>query len=206
VSPRDRAGTVERLLSAGGRVFAEQGLGAATVDDVAAAAGLTKGAVYSNFESKEELFLAVLERRYAERIEAVRQLTGGEGSTELRARNLAADFTEYLREDPQWPRLFFEACAHALRNEPFRVAFAKRNRQLRTALAELIEQRTAQLGITPAPSAHEVAAMATILANGYALERELDPEVVNDELYGQLNLVFIRGLIATAARFEGRSD
>jgi AcrR family transcriptional regulator len=198
VSPRDRAGTVERLLSAGGQVFAEQGLGAATVDDVAAAAGLTKGAVYSNFDSKEELFLAVLERRYTERIEAVRRLTGGEGSTERQARNLAVDFGEYLREDPQWPLLFFEACAHALRNEPFRLAFTERNRQLRAALAELIEQRTAQLGLAPARSAHEIAAMATILANGYALERELDPEAINDELYGQLNVVFIRGLIATA--------
>jgi AcrR family transcriptional regulator len=197
VSPRDRAGTIERLLSAGGQVFAEQGLGAATVDDVAAAAGLTKGAVYSNFDSKEELFLAVLERRYAERIEAVRRLTGGEDSTERQARNLAVDFGEYLREDPHWPRLFFEACAHALRDEPFRRAFTERNRQLREALAELIEQRTTELGIDPAPSALEIAAMATILANGYALERELDPETVNDELYGQLNLVFIRGLITT---------
>ena len=56
------------LLEAAGRVFARRGLTQASVDEVAADAGFTKGAVYANFGSKEELFLAMLDVRFAHRL------------------------------------------------------------------------------------------------------------------------------------------
>ncbi|MBF4613247.1 TetR/AcrR family transcriptional regulator [Curtobacterium sp. VKM Ac-1376] len=57
-----RAEVRERLLAAGAVVFAEQGVYGARLDDVAARAGFSKGAVYSNFSSKEDLLAQVMQR------------------------------------------------------------------------------------------------------------------------------------------------
>src|SRR5205807_10250328 len=56
-----KAQTRERLIEAAARVFADKGFATTSLDEVADAAGLTKGAVYSNFENKEDLVRAVLE-------------------------------------------------------------------------------------------------------------------------------------------------
>ena len=58
-------------MAAGDRLFREQGFHGTSLDQVAAAAGYTKGAVYSNFASKEDLFLAIFERRVEEALERV---------------------------------------------------------------------------------------------------------------------------------------
>ena len=58
---RRRQQTRDYLLQAAAQVFAERGFHGASLDEVAAAAGFTKGAVYSNFKNKEDLFLALLE-------------------------------------------------------------------------------------------------------------------------------------------------
>lgn len=60
-----------RVLHAAGQVFAERGFSAASLDQVAAAAGFTKGAVYSSFGSKDELFLALMDAEVARRVEEV---------------------------------------------------------------------------------------------------------------------------------------
>src|SRR5258708_8164826 len=56
-----RDDTREKLFEAAARVFEEQGIGGASIEDIAAAAGLTRGAFYSNFKSKDELIIAMLE-------------------------------------------------------------------------------------------------------------------------------------------------
>ena len=61
-----KALTRERLLEAAARVYAQHGFGGATLDEVAAEAGLTKGAVYSHFGSKENLLLLQLACRARE--------------------------------------------------------------------------------------------------------------------------------------------
>ena len=76
--------TRRHLLDAAATVFARQGFHGASLDDVAAVAGFTKGAVYSNFASKDDLFLAVFEDRYArEQDEMHRVLTEEEQPYEL---------------------------------------------------------------------------------------------------------------------------
>ena len=62
---RRREMTRRHLLDAAAVVFARDGFHGASLDDVAATAGFTKGAVYSNFKSKEDLFLAVFDDRFA---------------------------------------------------------------------------------------------------------------------------------------------
>jgi len=56
-----RARTRARLIEAALKVIGEKGFHAATLDDIATEAGVTKGAIYGNFKNKEELFLAIIE-------------------------------------------------------------------------------------------------------------------------------------------------
>jgi AcrR family transcriptional regulator len=80
-----RQQTRDRLLDAAGQVFARRGFHAATVDEVADAAGYTKGAVYSNFATKDALFLALLDQRLAAQLQQVEALYAIESSEELLA-------------------------------------------------------------------------------------------------------------------------
>lgn len=72
LSPK-RSQTQQRLLDAAFRVIASDGLAGASIERIVAEAGFTRGAFYSNFESKEELFAAVVDREMRNRIRAVTQ-------------------------------------------------------------------------------------------------------------------------------------
>lgn len=65
--------TRHRLFEAAAEAFREEGLQGASVEAICARAGFTRGAFYSNFESKEQLFLELLEREFAERIETLKE-------------------------------------------------------------------------------------------------------------------------------------
>lgn len=72
LTPR-RQETRLRLIEAAAEVFVEEGLQGASVESICARAGFTRGAFYSNFSSKEQLFLAALTRQYEQRAEQLRQ-------------------------------------------------------------------------------------------------------------------------------------
>ena len=61
-----RDDTREKLFEAAARVFEEQGIGGAPIEAIAAAAGFSRGAFYSNFDSKDELIIAMLEEHVAQ--------------------------------------------------------------------------------------------------------------------------------------------
>lgn len=99
-----------RILRAASHVFARQGYNGATVDDVAAKAGLTKGAVYWHFTSKGELFLTLLEenmrRQHATLPAVVQRMAGIEGLTAILNESFQA-----CRNQRDWPRLLLEFSA-----------------------------------------------------------------------------------------------
>ena len=84
-----RDDTREKLFEAAARVFEEQGIGGASIEAIAAAAGFTRGAFYSNFKSKDELIIAMLEDHVEQSIVRIRDLLD-------RHKNLA-DFIEALK-------------------------------------------------------------------------------------------------------------
>jgi AcrR family transcriptional regulator len=186
------------LMEAATRVFTKRGLQQASVDEVAEDAGYTKGAFYANFKSKEELFLAMLDERFAERVEELDRIISSSGDMEEQARAAGSDFSRYVAADPEWQRLFFEFAAYAARNEDFRQELVTRYRTLRERVAELFQRRADEAGLESPMSAQDVAMMTFAMANGFALERLLEPEAVPDDLYGTMLATFFTGMMAGA--------
>jgi AcrR family transcriptional regulator len=189
-----QAETRALLMRSAARVAARRGLEAASVDEVAREAGFTKGAVYANFESKEDLFLSMLDERFAERLRDIDRVLREGGTPEEQARRAASDFIATIGAAPGWERLFFEFAVYATRHEDFRRRLVRRYRDLRERIAELLARRAEELGIEPALPPEQVAAMTFAMTNGMALERLLEPEAVPDDLYPAMMATFFAGL------------
>jgi AcrR family transcriptional regulator len=181
------------------RVFARRGLQQASIDEVAEDAGFTKGAFYANFKNKEELFLAMLDQRFAERIENIEAVIAGEGSTAEKARRYGDVFAQTLRADREWERLFFEFSAYAMRDEQFREELVTRQRAMRERIAAALKAEDEQYGRTATLPFEHVALMTAAMSNGFALEKLLDADAVPDELYGTMLMVFFAGLDALSS-------
>ena len=178
-----REQTQERLLDAAGRVFARRGFHDASVDEVAEAAGYTKGAVYSNFRSKEELFLALLDRRLAGQLEQVEALYAIESSEELRDA-MHGRTEEELAEARDFAVLIVEFWLYAMRHPAARAELATRYRQLRGRLGELIAARHARHGTSPPMPPEHLAALALATDAGLFLQYVAEPGALPWELHG----------------------
>jgi AcrR family transcriptional regulator len=182
------------VLDAAADVFAEHGYDAATLDGVAEAAGFSKGAVYSNFAGKRELFLALMQDRIEGRIEQVRD--AGERLSEPKGKleSAAAELEGLIGSDADWHLLFVEFWARAVRDPELRAELVERRRPMRDLIARFLEDQATALGRElPAP-AGQLAVIVLALSNGLAIERLADPDAVDEDLYATaLRLVFMSG-------------
>jgi AcrR family transcriptional regulator len=186
-----RAETRRRVLDAAARVFAQRGYDAATLDDVAAAAGFSKGAVYSNFADKREVFLSLMQERIAERVDRVRGVTErSEGAAE-QIEGAAGELEGLLDTEADWHLLFIEFWTRAVRDPELRARLAEQRRPMRDLIAGFLEGRSRALDRPlPAP-ADDLAVIVLALSNGLAVERLADPAAVGPELYATaLRLLF----------------
>ncbi len=131
-----RAEVRERLLTAGAALFAEQGVHGARLDDVAARAGFSKGAVYSNFSSKEDLLAQVMQRGTNLVLESLREL--------VRADIAATDIGDVVRaafgqhDQRAQFALLSEFRAYAIRHPDFLPEFVRQRRVLQDGVHELV--------------------------------------------------------------------
>ncbi|MGN8048928.1 TetR/AcrR family transcriptional regulator [Curtobacterium sp. 22159] len=131
-----RAEVRERLLNAGAAVFAEQGVHEARLDEVAARAGFSKGAVYSNFSSKEDLVAQVMQRATNLVLGSLREL--------VRADVTAVEIGDVVRaafgrhdQSAQFA-LLSEFRGYALRHPEFLPEFVRQRRELQEGVLELV--------------------------------------------------------------------
>jgi AcrR family transcriptional regulator len=175
----------ERILRAARDVFGARGYHGATIEEIAEEAGLSNGAIYYNFGSKEELFLALLDERLDQRLEHTRQTlaAGSESAIDQRAlEDEARDITRSFKESREWRLLLLEFVAYAARNPPFADRFKDHKRRLRAAVAELLESHLSARRMTPPMPIDQLAIAVTGLANGLAVEELSDPGSTSDEL------------------------
>jgi AcrR family transcriptional regulator len=177
-----RRQTRARLLDAAGQVFARRGFHAATVDEVAEAAGYTKGAVYSNFATKDELFLALLDQRVAAQLQQVEALSSIESSQELGAA-LPGRTAQEFAAARDFGVLMVEFSLYAMRNPAAQTELAKRYRLLRGRLAELIAKRYARHQTAPPMPPEHLAALALATDAGLFLQYSAEPGALPWELH-----------------------
>jgi AcrR family transcriptional regulator len=179
----------ERILRAARTVFGARGYYGATIEEIADEAGLSNGAIYYNFQNKEELFLGLLDARNDERLEHARRTVAAGGKSAAGERTLeeeARDFTRSFKESREWRLLLLEFVVYAARNPAFAARFKDHRHQLRAALAEILEHHLSAHGITPSMPIDQLALVVTGLANGLAIEELTDPGSVSDELLGDV--------------------
>ena len=171
VRRQPRSQTRQQVLDAAARVFARQGFHGASVDTVSEEAGFSTGAIYSNFGSKEELFLTLYEERIQRRRRELTEAVKSAGGREPGLTSAAADVGEIFERERDWFLLYFEFVLHAARSP----AFARRFRVVREAgLRELAEGLTAgleQAGVERTISPRELAQAVRALSYGLALDR-----------------------------------
>ena len=171
-----RDDTREKLFEAAARVFEYQGIGGASIEAVAAAAGFTRGAFYSNFKSKDELIIAMLEDHVEQSIGRIRDL--------LEKHKNLADFIEALKtmnrsqQDPlgRSPLLHMEMILFVARAEKRRPELAKRLRARRKLVADIIETTAKNSGRTVILNPAWAGALVLALEDGFRLHRLIDPE------------------------------
>ncbi|WP_245885759.1 TetR/AcrR family transcriptional regulator [Xylanimonas oleitrophica] len=150
-----RERTRERLLDAAEQVFSEVGLGAASVEAITEAAGFTRGAFYSNFASKEELFLALSQRqarRHLASLEAaVAQLDGdvmqGDRLDRGAVRSVLAAVTSGQGPEHRWYIMNAEFELLAMRAPEVGAAWTAQQRALRGELAAALSRLVERLGL-----------------------------------------------------------
>lgn len=135
---RKREQTRQKLLDSGLSVFSRAGYERATVDEIVRDAGFSKGAFYVHFESKEDLFWAMLEERIQNAQDTFRQaLTPGVGIAE-NLRNVLRRLFALSTDDPKWSAMFLEFVAHGARNEKVRERLQYMYRSWRSLIVEAL--------------------------------------------------------------------
>jgi len=190
----------ERLLDGAAQVFAEHGYRGASMDDVAAAAGVTKGAIYWNFTSKQELFFALLEERLDRRVRGFVELVETATWDEETIRSVSRGLAKVVDEQRDLFLLMHEYWSLAVREPELRELYVERLQALRKAVARALEARHEHMGVPLTMDVGELATGMTALANGLAADRIAHPESVPDDLLGEMLDLIYEGLAARARR------
>ncbi|HEY2537480.1 MAG TPA: TetR/AcrR family transcriptional regulator [Solirubrobacteraceae bacterium] len=190
-----QAQTREDLLAAAARAFSRRGYERASVAEIADDAGYSHGAVYSNFEGKEDLFLALYERWVAQRVEAIDLAWTEAGTLAERARAAADEWLQRLADDPAPFLLRLELTVRAVYDHSLRKELATRVGAVPLAIARVMEgaDEGPAASALPLPP-EEVATAFQALSLGLALETLANPDAVRPGLGGDLATLLTRAL------------
>jgi AcrR family transcriptional regulator len=170
----------ERLLAAAREVFMARGYHGATLEQIAEAAGFSKGVVYSQFVSKADLFLSLLEARIEERAAQTARVVEG-----LAGRDGVAELVEHLargdRGEPGWGLLVIEFRVHAARDPELTARYGVVHSRTLAALASAIAAAAARSGARLRFAPDRTAEIALALAAGMTLEQAVDPAAMGGE-------------------------
>jgi len=163
------------VLAAARRVFLARGYHGATLEQIADEAGFSKGVVYSQFESKADLFLALLEARISERATENARLAESVPDGDLLA--LIDQLTRSDRATPGWQLLVIEFRVHAARDAELSRRYAAAHARTVDGVAGVLARvfaRTGQTVVAP----RRLAELALALSTGTALEQAANPDAL----------------------------
>jgi AcrR family transcriptional regulator len=162
------------VLEAARRVFLARGYASATLDVIAEEAGFSKGVVYSQFTSKADMFLALLEARITERAAQNERL-----AEQFDGRELAAAVPELAlslrRAEPEWMQLVMEFRLHAARVPELNRRYAQLHEYTIDRLASVYARLHERAGTTPRYPVRDLARLSLAISRGAFLEELADP-------------------------------
>lgn len=191
-----RPETRARLLDAALDTFAETGFQAATIEQICERAGFTRGAFYSNFATKDELFYALFERnaaRVVERMESVAAQVDGD----LPWSRQVAELTSSVGpDDRRWFLISTEFTLHAIRNPAAAVVLADHDAKLRAAIVPILRDMYDRAGLAPAVELDHIARLLIALREGGMAQSYVEPA---EFPAGQLERIFGAAVMRSVA-------
>lgn len=194
--PRVRRDEVRRrLLDAAAEVFAQRGYAAARLDEIAHAAGFTKGALYSNFAGKHALLAELIERHVRTQLAVSQVEIRAQDRPDRALEDIAEVYARGIVEQGTWTRLLVEIAQQAAHDPAVRGVYVEVRRALRDELATTLATACDQLGVELAVPADQLALTLQSLRLGLALEYGTDPDQVDRSAVTAVFTDTLRGLI-----------
>jgi len=192
--------TRRRLLAAAERIFARKGFEAARLEDIAALAGYTRGAFYANFESKEDIFFALLEHWVAERVadlDALFELHEDPAKLRRALRDHYAD----ISKNRDLALLSVEFKLFAVRHPKEHARLRARHERLRAGGGIVLDRVAKSLGRTIPIQSAAVAAALGAMSSALILDHLLDHTgIAEQDIQYLLGIVFDGILGTTTAK------
>ncbi|MFC8358919.1 TetR/AcrR family transcriptional regulator [Streptomyces griseorubiginosus] len=171
-----QARTREHVLETAHELFLRDGFTATSIERVAEAAGYSKGAVYSNFATKNDLCLAVLDRIALRQVGLIAAEMGDADGIEERLAGFAR-WAERHIGDSSWTALEVEFATANRRDAQVCEQLARRRQAVTAALADLIRTQVRDLGVSPSMAPDTAALILLALGIGIGVQRAFDPTV-----------------------------
>jgi AcrR family transcriptional regulator len=188
----------EALLRAAAEVFSERGFKDTSVDEIAARAGYSKGALYWHFESKDDLFFALMDATVHAPAHEMIELFQSAPPEQDMAPEGSRRLVELVSGQRELLLLEHEYWSQAVRDPELSARYAEHRQQRRSALGQALKVRFEHLGTPDLPiDPEEAASIVMSLWSGLAQQRLIDPASVPDELFGKTLALVYRGLIAS---------
>jgi AcrR family transcriptional regulator len=191
-----RPQTLARLLDAALEAFAENGFGGTRIEDVCERAGYTRGAFYSNFASKEELFFALFDRHAERVLERFEKQAAALGAGPVTLADIAAALAEIDDDERTWYLVTTEFTLSAIRDPDAARRLAEHDARLRTEAVGLLGEllTRADLVLRPGVELEALVRMLIAVREGALAQSYVEPEELPP---GTLERLFLPALLAS---------
>lgn len=202
-----KARTRELLLIAAADVFAKKGFSGASVEEIADKAGYSIGALYSNFENKEQLFMELMSNRATNRILTASQIIHDGGSNTIESiSQISKLLIEIADKDTEFALLQVEFWLYAMRNPKARDKVSTWVNVQLNALDTVVSEVLKRKNIDPGIQLRDITSVILSLFKGMINQRRLDPESIHEDLFAKSLYWLFEGLRQTASNEINLTD
>jgi AcrR family transcriptional regulator len=189
---QSKAQTRRRLLEAGGIVFARSGFGGASIRHIADEAGLTTGAVYAHFSSKEDLFLELLSQRAHDKVDALRTIATSNDTPAQQLQAMGDRYDSLHQHEGDWDLLATEFWLYAVRNPQLRDRLAQGHDILRAGAAATLQHNLS----IDRRTAKEIATVLIAIGDGLNEQARISPKAIPPGMFARASQAVITGYLS----------
>ncbi|MER8186156.1 TetR/AcrR family transcriptional regulator [Kitasatospora sp. NPDC094015] len=164
------------LLQAALETFAEQGFHATSIEQICERAGYTRGAFYSNFTSKDELFLALFDAHSERIVQRITELVDSIAAADLTLQRLVDALSDIDPAERDWYLVTTEFTLHAIRDPQAAQVLARHDARLRTEIARGLTEHLGRAGRALTVDPDELARLLIAIREGGLAQSYVEPE------------------------------